>query len=50
MKEKMGEKARRILELHAEGRTPTEIMKETGYSLAWIREVIVRAEVEEMER
>jgi len=38
-----GEKAKRILELHAEGKTNTEVMRETGYSRAWIDEVINRA-------
>jgi len=38
-------KAKYILELHAAGLTPTEIMRKTGYSLSWIRETIVRAEV-----
>jgi len=42
-KDKMGHKAKRILELHAGGKTQTEIMRITGYSLAWIREVIFRA-------
>jgi len=37
-----GEKAKVILEKHAQGKTPTEIMKETGYSMAWIRQVIER--------
>jgi len=48
--EEKGEKAKRILELHAEGKTQTEIMRITGYSLAWIREVISRAGAKQAER
>jgi hypothetical protein len=46
----MGLKAKRIFELHAHGFTPTDIMEKTGYSLAWIRETITRAEVAELKR
>jgi len=49
-KDKMGQKAKRILELHAEGKTNTEIMRETGYSRAWIDEVINRAGAKQAER
>jgi len=42
-----GEKARQILKLYKEGKTQTQIMRETGYSLAWIREVIARAKAQE---
>ena len=45
-KDKMGEKAKRILELYAKGDTPTEIMRKTGFSLAWVREVIARAKAQ----
>ena len=38
-----GEKAQVIIEKYdKEGKTPTEIMKETGFSMAWIRQVIER--------
>jgi hypothetical protein len=48
--DKMGLKAKRIFELHAHGFTPTDIMEKTGYSLAWIRETIARAEMANLER
>lgn len=38
-----GEKAKAIMEEHAKGRTPTEIMKQTGFSMSWIRQVIDRS-------
>ncbi len=34
-----GDKAKRILEMLKEGKTPTEIMRATGFSMTWIREV-----------
>ena len=37
-----GEKKKKILELWKEGKTYTEIMKETGYSMAWVREAVQR--------
>ncbi len=41
-KDETGQKAKRILDLYADGLTPTEIMKKTGYSMTWVREVISR--------
>jgi transcriptional regulator len=39
-----------VLELREEGLTPSEIAKETGYPIAWINEIIVRAELDDLER
>lgn len=41
-----GEKSKIILELREQGLTHTEIMKKTGFSLAWIRETIMREEAD----
>jgi len=48
--EEKGEKKKKILKLHAEGMTNTEVMRETGYSRAWIDEVINRAGAKQAER